>query len=97
MLIQLFDSLVDLSYRKINLRLDLVQLWNVRIFLRSLVISMYVVLSCIDNRQVKGRDGEFLQLTLPSGWRNNTMKGGHDEVDQFEHARGIAVLRQRFY
>ena len=48
-------------------------------------------------RQVKDEDEESLQLVLPSSWRTDAMKGAHDELGHFGHARGIAVLRQRFY
>jgi len=41
---------------------------------------------------VKDQNKELLQLVLPSGWRYDAMKGAHDEVGHFGHARGIAVF-----
>jgi transposase InsO family protein len=48
-------------------------------------------------RAVELNSEERLQLVLPVKWRDDAMRGAHDEVGHFGRSRGIAILRDRFY
>ena len=48
-------------------------------------------------RSVELHGEDKFQLVLPGKWREDAMRGAHDEVGHFGRSRGIAILRDRFY
>ena len=48
-------------------------------------------------RHVKGDDGDKYQLVLPELYRQDALKGSHDDIGHLGRDRGIAILRERFY
>ena len=49
------------------------------------------------DRSVELHGEDKFQLVLPGKWREDAMRGSHDEVGHFGRSRGIAILRDRFY
>ena len=48
-------------------------------------------------RKIIYQGEERFQLVLPKNWRNDALRGVHDEVGHFGRARGNSLLRDRFY